>query len=85
MPDISKETQEMTWKVTVGGGVLIFLIGATFWAGAAYNRIDGIENQLREINTRMGTIGDIPIMKMEIEALKAQMKRQEDRDDSRRH
>jgi len=75
---------EMNWKITIGGGVLVFLVGATFWAGAAYNRLDSIESQLREMHTQMGQIGEVPILKIRVETLELEVKRLVDQHDSGR-
>ncbi len=74
---------DVTWKMTVGGGVAVFLVGATFWAGATYNRIDGMESELHVISTQMSQLGDLPILKMKVDTLEIEVTRlqtQRDRD-----
>jgi len=45
-------------KVALGSGVAVFLIGAIFWAGATYNRVQGIEIQLNQIQAQISKLGD---------------------------
>ena len=74
---------EMTWRVTLGGALLVFFIGATFWAGATYNRIDGIEATLKTIGLQMSSLGELPVLKMKVESLEIEVQRlqtQRDRD-----
>lgn len=47
-------------KVAVGSGSAVFLISAVFWAGATYNRVSGIEDRLRSIETQLEKISDLP-------------------------
>ena len=78
---------EVTWRVTLGGAILIFFIATTFWAGATYNRIDGIETALKAMSTQMATLGDLPVLKMKVESLEVEVQRlqtQRDRDRSLR-
>jgi hypothetical protein len=78
---------EVTWRVTLGGAILIFFIGSTFWAGATYNRIDGIEAALKTMSNQMGSLGELPVLKMKVESLEIEVQRlqtQRDRDRSQR-
>lgn len=45
-------------KVAIGSGVLIFLTGSVFWAGAAYQRITSIESHLINIDSQMATFAE---------------------------
>ena len=45
-------------RVAIGGGVAVFLIGSVFWAGATYNRVQGIEAQLNNIQAQISKWGD---------------------------
>jgi len=45
-------------KVAIGSGVAVFLIAAVFWAGATYNRVQGIETQLGAIQAQISKFGD---------------------------
>lgn len=46
-------------KVMLGSGASLFLISAVFWAGATYNRVQGIEAHLLNIDAAVSKIGDI--------------------------
>lgn len=46
-------------KVALGSGGAVFLIAAIFWAGATYNRVQGIENQLGQIQSQLTKFGDL--------------------------
>ncbi len=72
---------EQTWKITIGGTVLIFFIGATFWAGSTYNRIEGIEKQLTDISGRLSRVDQLDVMKNQLESIQQQMKELQDRQD----
>jgi len=45
-------------RVAIGSGVAVFLMGAVFWAGATYNRVQGIELQLNQIQAQISKLGD---------------------------
>lgn len=45
-------------RVVIGSGVAVFLIAAVFWAGATYNRVQGIETQLGLIQSQISKFGD---------------------------
>ena len=45
-------------KIALGSGAAVFLIGAIFWAGATYNRVEGIEVQLNQIQAQISKLGD---------------------------
>ena len=49
-------------KVAIGAGTAVFLIGAIFWAGATYNRVQGIEVQLNAIQAQISKLGDFQAM-----------------------
>jgi len=55
---MDEEQQGGSVKVAIGGGVAVFLIGAVFWAGATYNRVQGIESQLSQIQAQISKLGD---------------------------
>ncbi len=85
-PNDGKQS-EVTWRVTLGSAILVFFIGATFWAGATYNRIDGIEAALKAMSSQMATLGDLPVLKMKVQSLEIEVQRlqtQRDRDRSLR-
>lgn len=44
--------------VTVSAGLLTFLVGAIFWAGAAYARLQGMEGHLDRIEKTISTFSD---------------------------
>ena len=46
-------------KIAIGSGMAIFLISGVFWAGATYNRIQGIEAHLLNIDSAVSKIGDL--------------------------
>jgi hypothetical protein len=46
-------------RIALGSGMVIFLVGMVFWAGATYNRIQGIESHLLSIDAAVSKIGDI--------------------------
>lgn len=71
----------MTLKIAVGSGVLVFLVGATFWAGATYNRIDGIEKSVQELSLRIAKVGDIAIMQVRIDMQEQRIQRLESEED----
>jgi hypothetical protein len=75
------DKMEQTWKLTLGGSVLVFLIGATFWAGSTYNRIDGIERQLTDISTRLARVDQLGVMEIKLETIQQQIKELQDRED----
>lgn len=58
MPPEDNEQSHGT-HVAIGSGVAIFLIGAIFWAGATYNRVQGIEAQLSAIQSQISKLGDM--------------------------
>lgn len=45
-------------KVAIGSGAAVFLISAIFWAGATYNRVQGIETQLGQIQFQLSKFGN---------------------------
>lgn len=68
-PKFPEATGAGNVKVILGSGAAIFLLGAIFWAGAAYNRLDGMEHQLTSISATLGTVsnrvGDIDSLKVQ--------------------
>jgi len=46
-------------RIAIGSGMAVFLMGAIFWAGATYNRIQGIESHLLSIDAAISKIGNI--------------------------
>ncbi len=54
----AEEQQGGGVKVAIGSGVAVFLIAAVFWAGATYNRVQGIEMQLSAIQAQIAKFGD---------------------------
>jgi hypothetical protein len=65
---------QMNIKLAIGGG---FVVGAIFWAGATYNRMGNMEVALGEIKTAIVALNEVPILKMEIESLKGEVKQLE--------
>jgi hypothetical protein len=55
------------WTQVVGGG---FIFGAVFWAGSTYNRIKAIEEALSELKEAIPALGQIAVLKVEIDSLK---------------
>lgn len=53
------EASPNSLKIALGSGAAIFVISAVFWAGATYNRIQGIESHLLNIDSAVSKIGDI--------------------------
>lgn len=43
----------MNLKITLGSLGAAFVLGAIFWAGAAYNRLSSIENHMSSIDTKI--------------------------------
>lgn len=71
----------MSMKIVsmVGGA---FIVGAIFWAGATYNRISGIEQQLVEIKSALPSMSRIAILEeriniqqRDIDTLRSQLNR----------
>lgn len=56
--DATEEQQGGGVRVAIGSGVAVFLIAAVFWAGATYNRVQGIETQLGAIQAQISKFGD---------------------------
>ncbi len=54
----AEEQQGGGVKVAIGSGVAVFLIAAVFWAGATYNRVQGIEAQLGAIQSQIAKFAD---------------------------
>lgn len=57
----------MEWTQVVGGS---FICGTIFWAGSTYNRISAIERALAEIKNSIPALGEIAVLRVEIESLK---------------
>ncbi len=50
----------------IGSGILALLIGAIFWMGSTYTRIQGIELHLSSIDTVVSKMGDIQVIEQRI-------------------
>lgn len=48
-----------TVRVIIGSGLVAFLVGAIFWAGATYDQVVQIQSRLQKIETQLTRIGDI--------------------------
>ena len=46
-------------RAVISGAASIFVISAVFWAGATYNRIQGIEVHLGSIDSAVAKMGDL--------------------------
>ena len=46
-------------RIAIGSGMAVFLMGAIFWMGATYNRIQAIETHLLSIDAAVSKIGDL--------------------------
>lgn len=45
-------------SITIASGGAVFVIASIFWAGATYNRVQGIETQLGVIQAQISKLGD---------------------------
>lgn len=63
----------MNVKLAVGGGLIVFLIGAIFWAGATYNRMGNIETAVGEIKVSLQALNQVPILEMRVKTLEEQL------------
>ena len=77
---------DIVYKFAAGAiiSVTLFLIGATFWAGSTYNRIEGIEGELKDMNIRLGKVGDLSVMRYQINELQKQIAYLQEIQDSER-
>lgn len=64
-------------------GVVVFAIGAIFWAGSTYNRISTIEQRLTEIKLAIPDSGRVIRLELDVEDLKNWKARMEQRLDRR--
>jgi hypothetical protein len=67
-------------KAVISGSVSIFVISAVFWAGATYNRIQGIEAHLGSIDAAVAKIGDLQTIEERQLELQRRIDRLEQRD-----
>ena len=49
-------------KFLMGSIGSAFMIGAIFWAGATYNRVDAIEGRLASIEASISKIGNVQLI-----------------------
>ncbi len=59
MERLQTEWKEAPVRIAIGSGAAVFLMGAIFWAGATYNRVEGIETRLANIETQLSKLGDV--------------------------
>ena len=45
--------------MVIGGTMMIFFLGCTFWAGAAYNRLSSIESHMSSIDSKISDYGTL--------------------------
>lgn len=50
---------KVIFKVTIGTAVSAFLMGAIFWAGAAYNRLASMEAHMSSIDQKIDGYGQL--------------------------
>ena len=65
-------------KAVLSGAVSIFLLGAVFWAGATYNRVQAIETHLISIDTAISKIGNIQAIDERTQNIERRLDRMED-------
>jgi hypothetical protein len=58
----SESPTSRTTRISLGALSGAFILGVIFWAGAAYNRIDGIEKSLGSINAKLERLADINLI-----------------------
>lgn len=63
----------MNVKLAVGGGLIVFLIGAIFWAGATYNRMGNIESAVGEIKVSLHELNQVPLLEMRMKTVEEQL------------
>jgi hypothetical protein len=66
-------------KAVVSGAVSIFILGAVFWAGATYNRVQGIETHLINIDVTMAKLGDLQTLEERTADMQRRLDKLEDK------
>ena len=73
-------------KFLMGSIGSAFMIGAIFWAGATYNRVDAIEGRLANIEMSIAKVGNIQLIdertvetQKRLDKLEDQMRQQQSR------
>jgi hypothetical protein len=65
----------MEWMSVVGGG---FILATVFWAGSTYNRISAIEAAITDIKNSIPALGDLAVLRVEMDALKERVRHLEE-------
>ena len=65
-------------KLAISSGILIFAIGAIFWAGATYNQIGDIEKQLTVVDMKLGTLQTVPVLQRDVDEHERRLQKVED-------
>lgn len=68
----------MNTRIAVGSGLIVFLVGAIFWAGATYNRMGNMEVALGEIKVALVALNKVPLLEMRITTLESEIKQLEE-------
>lgn len=73
-------------RFLIGSVGSAFMIGAIFWAGATYNRVDAIEGRLANIEMSIAKVGNIQLIdertvetQKRLDKLEDQMRQQQSR------
>ena len=56
---VSHLEEKNTWLKILVGALIVAILGAIFWAGAAYQRFSSMEVHLSSIDLQMSKIGDV--------------------------
>lgn len=59
---LKEHYKAMSLRVLIGSAALIFVISTVFWAGATYNRVEGIESQLSKIGEKLDKLSTIDVV-----------------------